>query len=857
MASPGAAVRGRRAPGSPQELLGGGVLVALVEPDPSYVSRDSSSVDMSGGKRSMLATIGTAAAWCGRVLGVLVVLASGVVIADLSSGGNIAYADICIDQPQDNSWDPDVVRSGMTGLIPQAPPKGNWSDKDDLLPSPENAAAGNTPVWTTPPEAMNDTAYTDYEKLGMGGAFWSVDYGSYDFNATPCFPLEKMIGSFLANRIFDFAKVIDRVSISTYQWATSSQVAAPLNEPLDQAVSAFYGSDPRPTSEDRAPDTGEFGIVRSLIVVAIAIGAIWIAWMAIARRRFSLGLGGVAWMVAALVALMLFVQKPSAIASTVDEVVADTTNSVMSASSGVISNQDDGRVSEIYGEIRDSPNGAGRISADMMWRVLVFQPWAAGQWGSSAGPVPLVYEPQGAGEFYNSEYDARYIQLYTQACTLSRPGTGEEPDRVPYACDGMASVVGDIFGVGAKYHAVDIPAVPAMYARWWWALENWTCTGQEHCLKAEAGDPASPGNQYRAIWAGDKAGDRIMASLTALVSAILLGGLIFLISAAIIAYDLMMYMLLFIGPFMLLIGIHPSFGRRLAIGWANVLVQNIFKRAFMGILLGVIVLIYAVIGNAALGWFQQLALMTAATVAVLLLRAPLLAAAGVVRVGEGSPAMEGADDRAVSTLQQRGRQVAEAIGSRTVSGTRSGSRRLVGGGIGYRRGREVAAREGLAGKEKRRVILSGALGGQAAAVRKDLATGRPGKLRTVSGEGAGQAAQGRVQRISDRRYAATAKQHGEQWQRGKAAIRDSEVGNEVNRVREAARQSERAGPDREVGSARGRRRATSVKNTPGPPDDPGSSGGKYRRTPPWKPDDSGGGGGRAPRPPSRPVHRND
>lgn len=788
-------MRSRRVPPNPRALLSGGVLVARVETSAEDETEaggaDSAAVDAAAAdppsrtRRAARRAVGVARVG-GRVLAGALVLLSVFLIVNLSSASDTANADVlgvCVDSPGDNSWDPDQVRSGMDGLIPQALPNGNWtadgaSGPISRLPDPKLAAltnGGESPLWSNPPQAADDATYTDYEKLGMAGTFWSVDYASVREEQSPCFPLEKMIGSFLANRIFEFAKVVDRVAISTYQWATSGAIADSLNAPLDEAVGLFYQG-----------GEGQFGLVQSLVVVAIVAGVVWVAWMAIAKRRFSLGLGGIAWMVAAFVALMLFIGKPSALASTSDQVVGDTTNSVMSASSQIIGENDDGRLADIYGDVRDTENGAGRVSADMMWRVLVFQPWATGQWGSATDAVPLYYpgSAPGAEQFYAASaddatqrgLDARVVQLYAQACllTLSDPAVFADaetpPDRLPVVapCEGTiipTSETGqDLTESPETYQAPNM--VPIwVNSQWWWALENWTCTEAGQCL-SEYGDSPSPGTEYRAIWSGDKAGHRIMAALTALLAAVLLGGLLFLISAAIIAYGLMMYMLLLIGPFVLLVGIHPSFGRRLAIGWANVLLQNVFKRLFLGILLAIIILIYAVIGRADVGWFQQMALMVGATVGVLLLRAPLMAAIGVVRVGEGSAALEGADDRAAGGVHRAGRGLlmgAGAVGSRSVRGAGMAGRGLVGAGVGYRRASEYAAREGVPDESRRRVILSGTLGGISGAAR--------GKIRGGASSGATRAASDRWQQIDDQNLAATARSHGERWQSGQEAIR--------------------------------------------------------------------------------------
>jgi len=593
-------------------------------------------------------------------------LAMGVVV--LSSPAT-ANASVCIDGPKSNTWGPDGVRTGVDGLIDQTGPNGTFSDP--LPGSYPNIDA-----------AIADTGHTDYEKLGTAGALWSVDYGSQDSDDNSCFPITKVVGNFLANTIFSISKVGARLAISTYQWATSPGILNPLNGPLDEVVHSYWN-----------------GLVKYLLGAAILFGVATVMWLTLVRRRFSLGLGGIVWMVVAVTALLLFVVKPSAVASKMDKTISDVTNLSFSGGSNSMEAADP-HIGAVYKQIRNQPNGAQRIASDMMWRVLVFQPWAAGQWGESSGkPIVMQTNPQPSdtpGSWYNGTRDARYQQLYSQACVLDpKVSICNQMDSEPNAAQIPVSAV----LAGSFINA---------YALNWYMVENWTCTSAHWCVGPEGNPDGGANNDdrsvtnsngwgYRSVWSGDKPEQRMLAGFTSMISTISLGAIIFLFAAVIITFDLVLYMLLFLAEFLLLLGIQPTWGRRLVEGLATQILQNGLKRIMAGLLLSVLVVVFGVIQSMTLGWAAKVGLMVGVGVAAVLLRKPLMDTLGVVRVGQGSSAMEGTEDSAAAKLigtsrktARKGSTTATRYGRKTAAGAAHSPTRIRRGYAGSRVGVEVA-----------------------------------------------------------------------------------------------------------------------------------------------------------------------
>lgn len=677
-----------------------------------------------------------------RIGGWLVIGALAMGITALSSpDGSIAHADgVCIDTSESNTWGPDGIRTGVDGMIGQAGPAGGFGD-----PLPAGYASLD--------EAINDTTHTDYEKLGTAGALFSVDYGSQDSDDNACFPVAKVVGNFLANSLFNIDKVFARLAISTYQWATNPGVLAPLNEPLDEVTASFWD-----------------GGLQYLLGACILIGVATLLWIGLVRRRFMLMTGGIIWMVAATAVLLLFLAKPSAIPSKLNETVAELTN--FSFTSGTTNIETvDPHVAATYSAVRAQPNAGQRIASDMMWRVMVYQPWLAGQWGdSSSAPVYMTTTPYPADTppgWYDGTRDAHYQQLYAQACVLdSAVSICDQRDDIPNAPDIPAG--GTLTG-----------AFVNQYAQHWYMVENWTCTSADYCI-GPVGNPdngdddderevdTSNGWQYRSTWSGDQPEQRMLAALTGLVATIALGGIIFVLSAVVICYDLVLYMLCFLGIFLLLLGIQPTWGRKLVEGLGWQIVQNGLKRVMAGVLVSLLIVVYGVIQGTTLGWAQQIGLMLGVGVAVMLVRKPLMATVG--GVGGQAGALAGVEDAATdktTSTTQRGTSTAmkksssaTATGAGAVAGAPLKGRRAV---IGAREGAAVARQRAQTlgeqgtpltpGQQRRTRTAAAAAGAKAGAASSDRTAAERNASRFAGTVVARR--EGRYERADERKFART------------------------------------------------------------------------------------------------------
>src|ERR1700740_654035 len=108
-------------------------------------------------------------------------------------------------------------------------------------------------------------------------------------------------------------------------------------------------------------------------------------------------------------------------------------------------------------------------------------------------------------------------------------------------------------------------------------------------------------------------------------AALVAGLLILLISLTLIILKLGFLLLLVAGPFFLIIGVHPGFGRVIAIRWFEMLVGGLMKQIAGALVLSVLMYCYSLImstTDTALPWALKIMMIALVTVAVFIYRKP-------------------------------------------------------------------------------------------------------------------------------------------------------------------------------------------------------------------------------------------
>jgi hypothetical protein len=139
-------------------------------------------------------------------------------------------------------------------------------------PAPESATGGLDALIRPPASAVRQTA-TLYDSYGMAGQSWSA-YG------LQCSDFASIIGNQVAGVVFTGAKALDRVTITVYQSAAGEGILAWLSGVVDRLITSLGNA-----------------IYFPFLAPVVIIGAIWLAWQGLIRKRASRTIEGTIWMV--------------------------------------------------------------------------------------------------------------------------------------------------------------------------------------------------------------------------------------------------------------------------------------------------------------------------------------------------------------------------------------------------------------------------------------------------------------------------------------------------------------------------------------------------------------------------------
>ncbi len=431
------------------------------------------------------------------------------------------------------------VASSLNDLCSPGPPAPEPADSgiDAMIRPPATAAAG-------PPSKL-----TLYQSYGMAGQSWAP----YNLK---CSDMTSMIGNSVANAVFDAAKAIDRITITTYQSAAGEGLLGWLKQRVDQLISQIGNA-----------------IYFPYLAPIVLLGAVWLAWEGLIRKRATRTIEGTIWMVVACAAAIWLIGRPAdftGLGQKVSDGISQVLNAAFSrlpVSGGTgcvpVGKGDPQSTGENYAYT--GGNEVVSQNADELWAVLVCKPWLAGEFGTmSTGDAASPVDQYGRA------------LLWSQAYAVTEQPTAQ-----------LATQKQDVYeGIASK-----LQQDPAVY-------------------------PLFQGKQ----WA-----TRLEIAFSALFAAMVAGALVLLIAVTLIVLKLGFLLLLVAGPFFLIIGTHPGFGRVIAIRWVEMLLGVLMKQAAVALALSVLLYCYALVmavSDNALPWVFKIMMIALLTVAVFIYRRP-------------------------------------------------------------------------------------------------------------------------------------------------------------------------------------------------------------------------------------------
>ncbi|MEU3016602.1 type IV secretion system protein [Nocardiopsis sp. NPDC007018] len=422
-------------------------------------------------------------------------------------------------------------------------PESAGSGSDGLLVPPQSQSAIEGSPDGLPPDASM------YGQYGTAGQQWHmitescVDKMGLGAQAT------------IANSAWDLSKTINQSTITVYQAATSDGLLSSFTSTVESVIVALRE-----------------GVWRPLIPTIVILGAIWLGWYGLVRKRMTLTLESSVWMVVATALGMWILVNPSQVMGLGSSLVNSGTQLVTSAVGQVP-----------YGANAVScPVGAAppekaswesesdfqvRRNADMMWSSLVCQPWMAGQFG-------------------NDDMAINAAELHAEDLLAAQAISRIEQQQIS---DGEVDASALVSDKQESYQAISSDVqenYPSVYP----------------------------------LFAGDDQGGRMGVATLALFASIFAGGLILAGSVALIVLKIAFMLLFMLAPIFLLIGIHPGYGRMVLLRWVELMVGFLLKQIFVVLLIALLVMSYGLVMSTPLGWGLQMILLALFTLALFVYR---------------------------------------------------------------------------------------------------------------------------------------------------------------------------------------------------------------------------------------------
>jgi hypothetical protein len=235
------------------------------------------------------------------------------------------------------------------------------------VPQPESAKSGVNAL-IKPPASPARPVATPYNQYAMAGQFWAP----YNLQ---CSDMTSLIGNDVAGMLFDFAKALDRVTITVYQSAAGEGILGWLQNVTDHLVSGLGKA-----------------IYFPYVALVVILAAIWLAWQGLIRKRGTRTIEGTIWMVLACAAAIWLIGRPAdftGLGKGVSDGISTTLNAAFAnlpspgQSSCLPVGGRDPQISRSSFSYTSSRTVVDQ-NANELWTVLVCKPWLAGEFGTTA-----------------------------------------------------------------------------------------------------------------------------------------------------------------------------------------------------------------------------------------------------------------------------------------------------------------------------------------------------------------------------------------------------------------------------------------------------------------------------------------
>jgi len=468
-------------------------------------------------------------------------------------------------------------------------------------------------------------AITPYEWYGTAGLHWTV--GNYSGMDSGCMVgILRSTSQYMGNLAWSVTTFLGATGLTLYAAATSVDFFTPMLSFVDQMLTG---------NPDIPGDEGLFGsLYLTYLVPVLVLGAAGMVWRGVMRRRASETLQSTLWMLGATTGAILFLTNPGAIAQASNAAVVSVQNGIVtSITAAATGNADVGFATEdgtaAQGESgiaaestpgvggmcvlpEGSPDGQRRTLICQQWYAFLYTPWMIGQFGDAAADTTVTLGGAPAVEIPGHE--PRYGLALTHL-----DATAVNHDAV-------------LDRLGGNNTFTDR------------SQDQWT--GVIETVRA-SGDPA--------IWAGADWMHRLTTTFLAFLAMVFGSGPIIWFSLLLLLYQLGTIVLILLAPIFLLAGAHPGAGRRVSLGWLEMILSLQIKRIVTVAVLSILLALITLVQRSTQMWLLQVLMIGLLSVMVMLMRDKIIDKFAGVRFGGDQ------------TILQEGNEAVRSVG-RTATG---------------------------------------------------------------------------------------------------------------------------------------------------------------------------------------------
>lgn len=416
----------------------------------------------------------------------------------------------------------------------------------------------------------------------------------------------------VANLMWQFALTFGSIVILLYTLTTTPSLISALLQPLQTILTSVKDD-----------------LYLPFLTPMVVLAALWIAWNGLIRRRTTESIQAVAWVLGAAIVSIIFLQSPmwfvdrlnGAIGYVQTGILDAVGNASLAAGVGagaptalcyagsptgapeytvpleatpvtptappgsvpapaptapVLANPNLGQAAVYAGSVNN------RQMQCLIWQVFLFEPWKNGQFGLLAD----VDVGDGDGGRAFTLTDGTSVTL-PEVTVNGRQVDGGNSAALAYL-DAAAINHDEVTGAaGEAGTPIDANAKSARLM----ALIKWM---QQEYVSGTT-DTANPGFAGVANFVGSNGSNQIGMAILAIVGVLAGGVPIVVLSSKLLFYQLMTVLMLLLSPLYLLAGIHPGFGRSIALGWLEYLINLSIKRIGVTFLMAVLLLIIQIV----------------------------------------------------------------------------------------------------------------------------------------------------------------------------------------------------------------------------------------------------------------------